>query len=71
MINAKIELDELIDDQERLSHKFCFLIGAATSDLPLSESARIGLLEYGIESVRDLNSFGLKLKTYRESRAPN
>ncbi len=71
MSNTAPKLTELIDDQEKLCHKFNFLIGAATSELPLSESERIGILEFGMESVRDFKDFGLKLKTYKESCAPN
>lgn len=65
------KLTDLIEDHEKLAHKFTLLISAATADEPLSESARLGLLEFCLESVRDFNVLNENLKSYKESCAPS
>ncbi|WP_045881044.1 hypothetical protein [Pseudomonas chlororaphis] len=71
MSDAQSKLTELIEDIENFGHKFMFLMNAASADAPLSERARIGFLEYGVESVKQFNAIEEKLKSYRENCIPN
>lgn len=71
MSDAHSKLTELIEDIEQFGSKFIFLVNAATSEQPLSGRARIGFLEYGLESVQHLKDIEAKLKTYRENCIPN
>ncbi|MQT56891.1 hypothetical protein GHO41_05945 [Pseudomonas sp. FSL R10-0399] len=65
MNNVESKLTEVIEDIETLGNKFVFLITAATAEDPLSARARIGLLEFGSESIKALSSIENKLKNYR------
>ncbi|MBK5413723.1 hypothetical protein [Pseudomonas sp. TH31] len=64
-------LTELIDDIEKLGHKFFLMINIATSEQILSERARRGFLEYGIETIQNFNDIEVRLKSYRKNCAPS
>lgn len=71
MSKAASGLTEVIEDIESFGNKFVFLIKAATSEEPLSSRARIGLLEFGSESIEALSSIENKLKNYRAGCTPS
>ncbi|AIS15509.1 hypothetical protein JM49_28665 [Pseudomonas chlororaphis subsp. aurantiaca] len=71
MDEAQARLIELIEDVENFGNRFMFLVNAASVDSQLSERARIGFLEYGVESVKQFNAIEEKLKSYRENCIPN
>lgn len=65
MNTAERKLAEVIEDIEIFGNKFVFLIKAATANEPLSARARVGLLEFGSESIEALSNIEKKLKVYR------
>lgn len=71
MIDAEQKLTELIEDIENFGNKFIFLINAATTEEPLSARAKIGLIEFGSESIKTLNRIESKLKNYRAGCTPS
>lgn len=62
------DLTTLIEELETLGSKLSFLLTAATSDEPLSAKARIGLIEFGNDSIRALTRIEDGLKIYRADR---
>ncbi|MEZ2876893.1 hypothetical protein ACBQ28_17350 [Pseudomonas lundensis] len=67
MSKTKQDLTTLIDDLETLGGKISFLLTAATSDEPLSAKARVGLIEFGNDSIQALGRIEDGLKIYRAS----
>ena len=67
MSKTKQDLTTLIEDLETLGSKISFLLTAATSDEPLSAKARVGLIEFGNDSIQALSRIEDGLKTYRAS----
>ena len=64
-------LTELIDDMERLGNKLIFIVNVSILDLHLSERARNGLLEFGVETIQSHNAIEDKIQNYRKSCAPS
>ncbi|QPL31946.1 hypothetical protein [Pseudomonas fragi] len=67
MSKTKQDLTTLIEDLETLGSKISFLLTAATSDEPLSAKARVGLIEFGNDSIQALGRIEDGLKIYRAS----
>lgn len=64
-------LIELIDDIEQLGDKLMLIVNVATSEHPLTERARRGFLEYGIDTIKNFSDVENKIKSYRKSCAPS
>lgn len=64
-------LIELIDDIERIGDKIVLIMNIATSEQQLSERARRGFLEYGIDTINSFSDIENKIKNYRDSCTPS
>lgn len=64
-------LIELIDDIEKLGDKIVLIMDIATSEQQLSERARRGFLECGIDMINSFGEIESRIKSYRKSCAPS
>ncbi|NMX87148.1 hypothetical protein HBO11_16470 [Pseudomonas sp. WS 5010] len=64
-------LIELIDDIEQLGDKLMLIVNIATSEHQLTERARRGFLEYGIDTINSFSAIETRIKIYRKSCAPS